>query len=148
MFRRAFWFTAGAVAGVWVTTRVQRTVRGLAPDALAARAAGRALEAGQRLRDFAHEVRAGMTQRETELREVLGLTAAPPEELPPVTLPAQVTATPRRRAALAVARHGAGERDVGHTADAPPARDAAARRRTTVDHRTTGLTGTTGKEDH
>jgi hypothetical protein len=93
MFRRAFWFTTGAAAGVWATTKVQRKIRALAPDALALRAADKAVEGGHRLKHFALDVRAGMSQRETELKEALGLDApVEPEhpEYPP--LPAQ----PRR----------------------------------------------------
>ncbi|MGW8375836.1 DUF6167 family protein [Streptomyces sp. ODS28] len=87
MFRRAFWFTTGAAAGVWATTKVQRKIRALAPDALAVRAADKAVEGGHRLKHFALDVRAGMSQRETELKDALGLTAqAPPERS---QLPAQ-----------------------------------------------------------
>jgi hypothetical protein len=77
MFRRAFWFTTGAAAGVWATTKVQRKLRSLAPDALAVRAAGKAVEGGHRLKDFALDVRAGMAQRESELNSALGLDAPP-----------------------------------------------------------------------
>ncbi|MDT0442788.1 DUF6167 family protein [Streptomyces johnsoniae] len=110
MIRRAFWFTTGAAAGVWATTRVQRRLRALAPDSLAVRAADRAVAAGHRVRGFAIDVRTGMARREEELNDALGVGggAAPPALLPP---PA----------------HGAGT---------VPAAD------------TTGITGTTGKEDH
>ncbi|MDJ1132359.1 DUF6167 family protein [Streptomyces iconiensis] len=75
MFRRAFWFTTGAAAGVWATTKVQRKIRSLAPDALAVRAADKAVEGGHRLKEFALDVRAGMSQREVELKDALGLSA-------------------------------------------------------------------------
>ncbi|MFI8518013.1 hypothetical protein ACIGEZ_09345 [Streptomyces sp. NPDC085481] len=94
MFRRTFWFTAGAAAGVWATTKVNRKLRQLTPESLAAQAANKAVEAGHRLKDFALDVRAGMVQREAELGEALGLDApvdpAPGHELP----------GPRRRPAL------------------------------------------------
>ncbi|MFF1512080.1 DUF6167 family protein [Streptomyces sp. NPDC058326] len=92
MFRRTFWFTAGAAAGVWATTKVNRKLKQLTPESLAAQAADKAIEAGHRLKDFALDVRAGMVQREAELGEALGLDAADGQdrELPP----------PRRRAAL------------------------------------------------
>ncbi|MFI0987319.1 DUF6167 family protein [Streptomyces exfoliatus] len=94
MFRRTFWFTAGAAAGVWATTKVNRKLKQLTPESLAAQAANKAVETGHRLKDFALDVRAGMVQREAELGEALGLEAAPADdrdrELPP----------PRRRAAL------------------------------------------------
>ncbi len=65
MFRRLFWFFTGAATGVWATVKVNRAVRRLSPDSLAATAADRALETGARLRLFAHDVRAGMAQRES-----------------------------------------------------------------------------------
>ena len=76
MFRRLFWFLTGAATGVWATTKVNRALRRLSPDSLAATAADRALETGARLRIFAHDVRAGMAQREVELHDALGLTGA------------------------------------------------------------------------
>ncbi|WP_406859732.1 DUF6167 family protein [Streptomyces sp. HUAS MG47] len=91
MFRRAFWFTAGAAAGVWATTKVNQKLKQLTPESLAAQAANKAVETGHRLKDFALDVRAGMAQREAELGEALGLDASDePAELP----------APRRYAAL------------------------------------------------
>ncbi|HEX5568946.1 MAG TPA: DUF6167 family protein [Streptomyces sp.] len=75
MFRRVFWFGAGAAAGVWATTKVNRKLRGLAPDSLALQAADRAVAAGHRLREFALDVRTGMARRENELNDALGLTS-------------------------------------------------------------------------
>ncbi|GAA3490569.1 MULTISPECIES: DUF6167 family protein [Streptomyces] len=85
MFRRTFWFTAGAAAGVWATQKVNRKIKALSPESLAAQAADKAVEAGHRLKDFALDVRAGMVQREAELGDALGLDAAPEDarELPP-----------------------------------------------------------------
>ncbi|AVH59852.1 MULTISPECIES: DUF6167 family protein [Streptomyces] len=77
MFRRTFWFTAGAAAGVWATTKVNRKLKQLTPESLAAQAANKAIEAGHRLKDFALDVRDGMAQREAELGEVLGLNDHP-----------------------------------------------------------------------
>ena len=57
MFRRAFWFTTGAAAGVWATNKVHRKLRKLQPDSLAAQAADKAVETGHRLRQFALDVR-------------------------------------------------------------------------------------------
>lgn len=87
MFRRAFWFTTGAAAGVWASAKVQRKIRSMAPDALAVRAADKAVVTGHRLKGFALDVRAGMTQREAELNDALGLNAPPDPERP--GLPAQ-----------------------------------------------------------
>jgi hypothetical protein len=83
MFRRTFWFTAGAAAGVWATTKVNRKLKQLTPESLAAQAANKAVDAGHRLKDFALDVRSGMLQREAELGEALGLEAPAAErELP------------------------------------------------------------------
>ncbi|NUK22961.1 hypothetical protein HRW14_17615 [Streptomyces lunaelactis] len=82
MFRRTFWFTAGAAAGVWATTKVNRKLRQLTPESLAAQAANKAIDAGHKLKDFALDVRAGMVQREAELGERLGLEAPVDPELP------------------------------------------------------------------
>ncbi|MEU6117640.1 DUF6167 family protein [Streptomyces sp. NPDC047117] len=84
MFRRAFWFTTGAAAGVWATNKVHRKLRKLQPDSLAAQAADKAVETGHRLRRFALDVRDGMADREEQLHEALGLTeTAAARELPP-----------------------------------------------------------------
>jgi hypothetical protein len=90
MFRRTFWFTAGAAAGVWATTKVNRKIRQLTPESLAAQAANKAIEAGHRLKDFALDVREGMAQRQAELDEALGLNAETDPGLP----------APRRVAAI------------------------------------------------
>ncbi|KOX22015.1 MULTISPECIES: DUF6167 family protein [unclassified Streptomyces] len=96
MFRRTFWFTAGAAAGVWATAKVNRKLKQLTPESLAAQAANKAVETGHRLKDFALDVRAGMVQREAELGEALGLEAsADPAAAQGGELP-----EPRRRTAL------------------------------------------------
>ncbi|MBL1109202.1 hypothetical protein JK361_32225 [Streptomyces sp. 5-8] len=81
MFRRTFWFSTGVAAGVWATTKVNRKLRQLTPESLAATAANKALETGQRLKDravgFALEVRDNMAQREAELGEALGIHEDP-----------------------------------------------------------------------
>ncbi|MGW7352108.1 DUF6167 family protein [Streptomyces sp. NPDC054784] len=97
MFRRAFWFTTGAAAGVWATNKAHRKLRSLTPESLAARAADKAIETGHRLRDFAVDVRTGMVQREDELHDALGLDApvdADHPELPARAAPASRAARP------------------------------------------------------
>jgi Family of unknown function (DUF6167) len=88
MFRRMFWFLTGAATGVWATTKVNRALRRLTPESLAATAADRALETGARLRVFAQDVRAGMTPRESELQDALGLTGSTARNEAPAELPA------------------------------------------------------------
>ncbi|MEJ8668546.1 MULTISPECIES: hypothetical protein [unclassified Streptomyces] len=94
MFRRTFWFSTGVAAGVWATTKVNRKLKQLTPESLAATAANKAIEAGHRLKDravgFALDVRDNMAQREEELGDALGINAPVDQELP----------APRRYAAI------------------------------------------------
>ncbi|MFC4610924.1 DUF6167 family protein [Streptomyces maoxianensis] len=90
MFRRTFWFTAGAAAGVWATTKVNRKLKQLTPESLAAQAANKAIDAGHKLKDFALDVRSGMARRESELGEALGLHASDDPELPAQRRPAAI----------------------------------------------------------
>jgi hypothetical protein len=66
---RTVWFVAGAGAGIYLTVRARRAVEALTPDGIGDRIA--ALGLGAQL--FREEVRAGMAEKETELRERLGL---------------------------------------------------------------------------
>jgi hypothetical protein len=66
---RVAWFVAGAGAGVYAVVKARRTAEAFTPEGLADRLAG--LSVGAHL--FGEEVRAGMTEREDELRERLGL---------------------------------------------------------------------------
>ncbi|MFI8852875.1 DUF6167 family protein [Streptomyces sp. 891-h] len=125
MFRRAFWFTTGAAAGVWATTKVQRKIRSLAPDALALRAADKAVEGGNRLREFALDVRAGMVQRESELKDALGLSAGEADRFRelPAAQPASVASQrgkplPRQQRKRQLG--GAPRPEAGRNPQAPP----------------------------
>ncbi|MCX2925991.1 hypothetical protein [Streptomyces sp. NEAU-W12] len=86
MFRRTFWFSTGVAAGVWATTKVNRKLRQLTPESLAATAANKAIETGGRIKDraadFALDVRDHMARREAELGDALGLGAPVDRELP------------------------------------------------------------------
>lgn len=75
--RRGFWFVAGAGAGVYAVVRVRRAAETFTPDGLRDRLSG--LGVGAHL--FAEEVRTGMTERETELRERLRLGVDGPLEI-------------------------------------------------------------------
>jgi hypothetical protein len=66
---RLFWITVGATVGVLVVRKAGRVARSYTPAGLSERAAG----LGESIRYFADEVRAGMAEREIELREALGL---------------------------------------------------------------------------
>ena len=73
---RALWFVAGAGAGIYAMTRARRAAEVLTPDGLADRLAGLAVGA----RMFSGEVRAGMTEKENEVRQRvdLALHGTPP----------------------------------------------------------------------
>jgi hypothetical protein len=94
---RTLWFVAGAGAGVYAITRVRRVAEALTPEGLADRLAG--LSLGLHL--FTAEVRAGMADKEHEVRERLAVARpGAPAELagpPPATAhpPADTSATTR-----------------------------------------------------
>lgn len=66
---RVLWFVAGAGAGVYGLTKARRAAEALTPEGLADRLAG--LSVGLHL--FREEVRAGMDEKETELRDRLAV---------------------------------------------------------------------------
>ena len=71
--RRVFWIALGATAGVLVARKLSKTAHAYTPAGVADRGQGLAAS----LRYFADEVRAGMAEREIELREALGIDEAP-----------------------------------------------------------------------
>lgn len=66
---RGIWFLAGAGAGIYAMTRARRAAEAFTPDGLRDRLAGVTL--GAHL--FGEEVRQEMSNKETELRERLGI---------------------------------------------------------------------------
>ncbi|WP_018657994.1 hypothetical protein [Actinomadura flavalba] len=80
--RRLFWLSVGAGAGVYATHRVKRRVERIArawsPEGVAHRAVTSGQDAGQRLRNFAADVRELSAAREEELREAVRTDQAPP----------------------------------------------------------------------
>ena len=79
MFRRLFWFVIGAGVAVFVYTKVRQYMKKASPDAIGQRVTDTASGISESARGFVHRVRAGMAERETELRETLNL----PESQPP-----------------------------------------------------------------
>jgi hypothetical protein len=73
MVRRIFWMAVGAGATVWAMNKANEAVHRLTPDSLSGTAARGALHLGDAARRFAGEVRAGMAEREEQLRADLGL---------------------------------------------------------------------------
>ena len=78
MFRRLFWFIVGAGVAVFVLTKVRGYIKKTRPEAIGHRVAESASGVSESARGFVDRVRAGMAERETELRESLGL----PDEQP------------------------------------------------------------------
>ena len=75
---RSLWFVAGAGAGVYVMSRARRAAEAMTADGLRDRLSG--LGVGMRL--FRDEVVAGQAEKETELRERMGLV---PHGIPELT---------------------------------------------------------------
>jgi F0F1-type ATP synthase membrane subunit a len=67
--KRIVWFIIGTLVGVYLVTRLKRRAQALAPESLQASAEKMA----SAIRHFGDEVRAGMAERETELRDALGI---------------------------------------------------------------------------
>jgi hypothetical protein len=73
--KRILWFIIGTAVGVYAVTRLKKRAQVLAPESLQQSAEKMA----SAIRHFGDEVRAGMAERETELRDALGLDTAPTE---------------------------------------------------------------------
>lgn len=67
--KRIFWMGLGVAVGVLAVRRLSAARSAVGPDGLN-RAVGRL---GDSIADFADAVRSGMAERETDLREALGL---------------------------------------------------------------------------
>jgi Family of unknown function (DUF6167) len=72
--KRLFWIALGATAGVLVARKLTQTARNLTPDGAADRVAGALGNLGQAVREFTEDVKAGMAERDQELREALGIS--------------------------------------------------------------------------
>lgn len=82
MVRRIFWMAVGAGATVWAMNKANEAVHRLTPDSLSGTAARGALHLGDTAKRFAADVRAGMAEREEQLREDLGLAGTAVVEPP------------------------------------------------------------------
>jgi hypothetical protein len=78
MFRRLFWFGIGAGVAVFVYTKLRQYMKKASPEAIGHRVADTTGGISASARGFVDRIRAGMAERETELRETLGL----PDEEP------------------------------------------------------------------
>jgi Family of unknown function (DUF6167) len=79
MFRRLFWFLIGAGVAIFLYLKLRDYLKKARPEAIGQRVAESASGVSGSAREFIDRLRAGMAERETELRETLGL----PDEQPP-----------------------------------------------------------------
>ena len=73
MTRRLFYVALGATVGVLVVRKASQAASRLTPAGMAGGLAGALGGLGDAIRDFGAEVRAGMAEREDDLRSQLGL---------------------------------------------------------------------------
>ena len=73
MLRRFFWFLIGAGIAIFVYLKIRDYLKKARPEAIGHRVAESASGVSESARGFIDRVRAGMAERETELRETLGL---------------------------------------------------------------------------
>jgi len=74
MLRRVCWFGVGAGAAIFVVVKGRSLLHSATPQAIGQRFGTSAAEIGTSVRDFSDRVRAATAERETELRDTLGLT--------------------------------------------------------------------------
>ncbi|MFG1911130.1 DUF6167 family protein [Kribbella sp. NPDC048928] len=67
--KRIFWLIIGIAVGVYAVTRLKKKAQVLAPESVQESAAKLAAA----VRHFGDQVREGMAERETELRDALGI---------------------------------------------------------------------------
>ena len=67
--KRIFWLIIGIAVGVYAVTRLKKRAQLLAPESVQESAAKLAAA----VRHFGDQVREGMAERETELRDALGI---------------------------------------------------------------------------
>jgi uncharacterized protein DUF6167 len=79
MVRRILWFVLGASVAIFVSIKIREYLKKARPEAIGQRVAESATGISDSARGFVDRVRAGMAERETELRETLGL----PDSQPP-----------------------------------------------------------------
>jgi hypothetical protein len=79
MLRRLFWFLIGAGVAIFVYLKIRDYLKKARPEAIGQRVAESANSVSESARGFIDRLRAGMAERETELRDTLGM----PENQPP-----------------------------------------------------------------
>ena len=71
--RRLFWVALGATIGVMVVHKVTKTAQAYSPSGVAQGLSSSLSDLGEGLREMAQAVREGMSEREAELRQALGV---------------------------------------------------------------------------
>ena len=71
--RRLFWVAVGAAVGIYAVHKVQQVAHAYSPAGLTERAGGAAGSLLGTARNFVFEVRDAMAERESALREALGM---------------------------------------------------------------------------
>ena len=71
--RRLFWLVMGITIGVLVVRKLTRAAEKLTPRAMAGGIGAGLADLADSIRDFAHDVREAMTEREAQLRESTGM---------------------------------------------------------------------------
>jgi hypothetical protein len=79
MLRRLFWFLSGAGVAIFDYLKIRDYLKKARPEAIGQRVAESASSVSESARGFIDRLRAGMAERETELRDTLGM----PENQPP-----------------------------------------------------------------
>lgn len=75
--RRLFWLAMGVTIGALVVRKLSRVAEKLTPQGAARGISGGLEELAASIRDFAADVRAAMSERESELRESTGMAGEP-----------------------------------------------------------------------
>ena len=73
MIRRLLWFVMGAGVAIFVIMKIRAYLKKARPDVIGHRVAESASGISESARGFVDRVRAGMAERETELRDTLNL---------------------------------------------------------------------------
>lgn len=74
--RKVFWFAVGAGVTIFVVVKARQVWHQATPQAIGQRVSSSAQGVGDSVRDFTVRLRAAMAERETELRDTLGLPEA------------------------------------------------------------------------
>lgn len=78
--RRLFWVVMGATAGVLIVRQVSKAARSVTPEGAAEKAGSAVNNLADASREFKDDVKAGMAERDNELRDALGIAGHPDDQ--------------------------------------------------------------------